>query len=90
MGNKICMDLGAEYEYKKGYCVNSVVLGKVRDMKEEDRVELLLLMEDYHEETQKNRRHRPSIDSHFYHRYSETLKNTCFFCFSHKKLHKFV
>jgi len=93
MGNKVCisnnMGIGNEYGYKMGYCVKSIVLSRVLDMKEDERVELLKLLEDYHKESQTYRKVVPHIDTHRFIKYNEELKDTCFFCFTHKRLHFF-
>ena len=50
MGNKVCisskMVIGNEYRYKMGYCVKSVILSRVVDMEEDERVELFNLYLD--------------------------------------------
>ena len=73
----------------KSATFRSDILKKVLDMNEDDRVELLLLLEDYHKEYQKNMCLHPSIDNHDFIEYGDVLKNTCYQCFNHKLLHLF-
>jgi len=73
--------------YMKGLYIRSDILKKVLDMNEDDRVELLLSLEDYHKEYQKHMCLHRSINNHDFIEYSDVLKNTCYQCFNHKLLH---
>ncbi len=73
--------------YMKGLYIKSDILKRVLNMDETDRVELLLLLEEYHEKMQKNMYMHTSIENHNFVEYNDILKNTCYHCFSHKLLH---
>ena len=74
--------------YMKGLYIKSEILKRVLNMDENERIELLLLLEEYHEVMQKNIYLRTSIRNHNFVEYSDILKNTCYYCFSHKLLHE--
>ena len=71
-----------------GSYAETTILNDIVSLSEEERVDLLKLMNDYHDEYYRNTGTSTiSIYNHYFVPYSYELFNICYLCFSHRRLH---